>query len=48
MNSGLVMVWNVESCSKVTEFRAHGDFLCVVDISPDVMKIMTGLDDKTA
>jgi len=44
---GQVTVWNSESHSKVTEFRAH-DIGVSVDVSPDATKIATGSQDKTA
>jgi len=43
-----VMVWNTESHSKVTEFKAHADFVRAVDVSPDAKKIATSSDDRTA
>ena len=46
--SGLVTVWNAETHSKVTEFKAHGGWVRAVDVSPDATKIATGSDDHTA
>jgi len=46
--SGLVTVWDAESHSEVTEFRAHNDYVRAVDISPDATKIASGSDDDTA
>ncbi|KAI9571077.1 WD40-repeat-containing domain protein [Boletus coccyginus] len=46
--SGWVTVWNAETHSKVTGFKAHNDYVRAVDVSPDATKIMTGSDDKTA
>ena len=44
---GLVRVWNAESHSKVTEFKAHNAWVCAVDVSPDGTRIATGSEDKT-
>ena len=43
----LVMVWNAESHSKVTEWKAHSDWVQAVDVSRDGTRIATGSDDKT-
>ena len=46
--SGWVTVWNEESRSKATEWKAHNDWVRSVDVSPDSMKIATGSDDCRA
>jgi len=47
--SGQVTVWNAESHSKVTEFKAHDDrYVHAIDVSPDATKIATGSEDCTA
>ena len=47
--TGSVTVWNAESHSRVTQFKAHNDwvFTSTVDVSPDATKIVTGSDDCT-
>ena len=45
--AGQVTVWNAETHSKVTEFKAHSDWVRAVDISPDATKIATGSKDFT-
>jgi len=47
-DSGQVTVWNVERHSKVTEFKAHRNWVRAVDVSSDATKIVTGSDDRTA
>ena len=45
--SGLVTVWNAESYSKVTEWKAHDNRVYALDVSPDRTRIATGSDDGT-
>jgi WD40 repeat protein len=44
---GLVTVWNAENHSKVTEWKAHGRGVRVVDVSPDGTRIATGSRNET-
>ena len=44
--SDQVTVWNAESRSEVTEFKAHDGWVIAVDISPGT-KITSGSEDKT-
>ncbi|KAG9309263.1 kinase-like domain-containing protein [Chiua virens] len=46
--SGQVIVWDAERHEKVNEFKAHQNWVRAVDVSPDVTKIASGSDDKTA
>ncbi|KAF8547368.1 hypothetical protein OG21DRAFT_1490282 [Imleria badia] len=46
--SGLVTVWNAENHEKVTEFKAHSNWVRAVDVSPDGTRIATGSQDSTA
>ena len=45
--NGQVIVWNAKHHEKVTEFQGHKNWVRAVDVSPDVMKIASGSDDKT-
>ena len=46
-DNGQVAVWNAENHSKVTEWKAHNDWVYAVDVSPDGTRIATGSGDKT-
>ena len=41
----LVQVWNAENNEKLTEIKAHSDWVNAVDVSPDSTKIASGSDD---
>ena len=45
--SGQVAVWDAESHSKVSEFKAYSGWVRVVDVSPDATRIATGSKDRT-
>ena len=45
--TGQVTVWNAESHTKVTEWKAHNKEVCAVDVSPDGTRIATGSVDCT-